>query len=315
MSIFGVDYAFKPHPTLAELADAGVHFVCRYLSHDTAKNITSSELKSLLAGKFEVCLNWESTGTDSGHANGVADAHSANAMAKALGRATAPIIFSMDFDPNGREAEILAYMKGVVSVIGHARAGLYSGYAGIHAYFNDNIGKYGWQTYAWSNGKWDPRAQLQQYSNGHRIGGASVDYDRAETADFGQINPPAPTPWTPVQQGSTGIEVSHVQTRLNVWHAKPVVGVDGVFGPATTVAVKAFQTAHKLDVDGIVGPDTIAALNANPPTPTTNYTVHRGDTMTSIAAAHHVSLAALEAANPQIKNFNLIDFGETIHIP
>ena len=45
------------------------------------------------------------------------------------------------------------------------------------------------------------------------------------------------------------------------------------------------------------------------------YTVKSGDTLSKIASAHHVSLAALEKANPQIKNFNVIQVGEKIHLP
>jgi Putative peptidoglycan binding domain len=36
--------------------------------------------------------------------------------------------------------------------------------------------------------------------------------------------------------------------------------IDGVFGPHTIRAIKAFQTALKLEVDGLVGPKTRAAL-------------------------------------------------------
>ncbi|POB11428.1 LysM peptidoglycan-binding domain-containing protein [Sulfobacillus sp. hq2] len=45
------------------------------------------------------------------------------------------------------------------------------------------------------------------------------------------------------------------------------------------------------------------------------YTVQSGDTLSGIAAATGVSLAALEAANPQISNPNLIDVGQQITIP
>jgi spore coat assembly protein SafA len=44
-------------------------------------------------------------------------------------------------------------------------------------------------------------------------------------------------------------------------------------------------------------------------------TVHSGDTLSGIAAQHGVSLSALEAANPQISNPNLIYAGQTIHLP
>lgn len=46
-----------------------------------------------------------------------------------------------------------------------------------------------------------------------------------------------------------------------------------------------------------------------------NYTVRRGDTLSEIAANHGVSLAALEAANPQIRNFDLIYPDQKIHLP
>jgi peptidoglycan hydrolase-like protein with peptidoglycan-binding domain len=36
--------------------------------------------------------------------------------------------------------------------------------------------------------------------------------------------------------------------------------IDGVYGPATTAAVKAFQKANGLPVDGIVGPDTLTSI-------------------------------------------------------
>lgn len=46
-----------------------------------------------------------------------------------------------------------------------------------------------------------------------------------------------------------------------------------------------------------------------------SYTVARGDTLSSIARKLGVSLAALEQANPQIKNFNLIMPGQALNAP
>ncbi|MFT3839000.1 MAG: LysM peptidoglycan-binding domain-containing protein [Myxococcaceae bacterium] len=46
-----------------------------------------------------------------------------------------------------------------------------------------------------------------------------------------------------------------------------------------------------------------------------SYTVRSGDTLSAIASQHHVSLAALEKANPQIHNPNVIYVGEQINLP
>lgn len=45
------------------------------------------------------------------------------------------------------------------------------------------------------------------------------------------------------------------------------------------------------------------------------YLVKPGDTLSGIAASHGAKLAAVEVANPQIKNFNLIYPGQTIKLP
>ena len=45
------------------------------------------------------------------------------------------------------------------------------------------------------------------------------------------------------------------------------------------------------------------------------YVVQAGDTMSAIAKAHNLSLAALEAANPQVTNPNSISAGQVLNIP
>jgi len=45
------------------------------------------------------------------------------------------------------------------------------------------------------------------------------------------------------------------------------------------------------------------------------YLVQPGDTLSGIAASHSVSLAAVEAANAHISNFNMIFAGQTIELP
>jgi hypothetical protein len=64
-----------------------------------------------------------------------------------------------------------------------------------------------------------------------------------------------------IQQGSTGDDVRRAQRALDRAGFGPGA-VDGIFGPKTDAAVRAFQTARGLTVDGIVGPQTWAALPA-----------------------------------------------------
>lgn len=63
-------------------------------------------------------------------------------------------------------------------------------------------------------------------------------------------------------------DILAVQRRLNELGANPPLVEDGLIGPKTSAAVRAFQSANGLVVDGIVGPATTAALKltGTPPT-------------------------------------------------
>ncbi len=61
--------------------------------------------------------------------------------------------------------------------------------------------------------------------------------------------------------------------------------------------------------------DTPPAGNGDNPPRNGSVTVHRGDTLSKIAQENGVSLSALIAANPQIRNPNLIYAGQTVHLP
>lgn len=70
-----------------------------------------------------------------------------------------------------------------------------------------------------------------------------------------------------VRQGSTGPAVRAVQDQINFRNNKNgyTLNVDGIFGPKTAAAVRAFQRAMSVEVrgfavDGIVGPQTWQAL-------------------------------------------------------
>jgi len=65
-----------------------------------------------------------------------------------------------------------------------------------------------------------------------------------------------------LRQGATGGDVVYLQNRL-IAHGHSVTP-DGVFGPGTAAAVRAFQSARGLPADGVVGPMTWGQLDAAP---------------------------------------------------
>jgi len=66
------------------------------------------------------------------------------------------------------------------------------------------------------------------------------------------------SPWPVIQSGFNGHPVKTLQYLLRArGHS---VAVDGVFGPNTEAAVKAFQANKGLAADGIVGPTSWPAL-------------------------------------------------------
>jgi peptidoglycan hydrolase-like protein with peptidoglycan-binding domain len=70
-----------------------------------------------------------------------------------------------------------------------------------------------------------------------------------------------------LRRGSTGEAVRRLQRSLVLGKLLPNTGIDGIFGPATEQAVRAFQQAVGVGVDGIVGPQTWARLPEAPALP------------------------------------------------
>lgn len=60
-----------------------------------------------------------------------------------------------------------------------------------------------------------------------------------------------------IKKGSKGTDVKHLQKFLN-WCMKSGLKVDGICGPKTVKAIKAFQKRYGLKVDGIFGPKSKA---------------------------------------------------------
>lgn len=123
--------------------------------------------------------------------------------------------------------------------------------------------------------------------------------------------------------GSKGAHVKTLQTFLkscNLYKGE----LDSSFGPATLIALTAYQRAVGLTPDGYCGPLTWAKVDKGikPSTPkppasgtgSTVYTVKRGDTLSGIAQRYKTTTASLVKLNG-IKDANKISVGQKIKLP
>lgn len=191
--LFGVDYSFaRPDPKT--LAERNIKFAGRYLwkpKYDdgvrTNKGISIAEYNSLKANGIAPFFFYEEDATDpiQGFEEGVRQAKSAEAHRVREGLPALPIYFPVDYDaPDSAIPAIIEGLRGAATVVGIDRVGVYAKYSVVQAAFNAGVIKFACQTYAWSGGKWDPRAQLRQWSNGQY--GDTVDFQYAMAAEYGQ---------------------------------------------------------------------------------------------------------------------------------
>jgi hypothetical protein len=193
---FGVDYYSDVQYSPETLKQHDWSFTARYLSHQEGKALVPAEALLLSKGGIDLVVVFEDSATaiSGGFNAGEQNAQFALEQAIACGmKGSRPIYFAVDEDTTPEPTATFPYFEGVASVIGLARTGAYGGYSTISNLFNAKKITWGWQTYAWSNGRWDARAQLQQYQDGE-----VYDLDRAVAEDFGQWRagvykaPPAP---------------------------------------------------------------------------------------------------------------------------
>ena len=97
------------------------------------------------------------------------------------------------------------------------------------------------------------------------------------------------SPWSTVSSGQTSDRVASIQHLLR-HHGHPVT-VDGVFGPATEVAVRAVQAAAGLAADGVVGPLTWPVLVVQ---------VGLGDTGEAVRAVQRLGLPRFPGDEPLV---------------
>jgi len=190
----GCDYSFsRPDPTC--LAAAGKRFVMRYVGHDPrgGKDLTRAEADALIGVGLKI-VTIHQPGPASrrllgGYDWGYADARDAHGQATGAGMPEwGPIMFSLDTDPAGLTtrdwANVKAYLIGAGSVLGNTRVGLYGGFEAIER-MCPVPAWWGFQTSAWSAGRWSPLAQIQQYRFNVGLCGGTVDLDRSTDPNYG----------------------------------------------------------------------------------------------------------------------------------
>ncbi|MTI61154.1 MAG: LysM peptidoglycan-binding domain-containing protein [Firmicutes bacterium] len=109
--------------------------------------------------------------------------------------------------------------------------------------------------------------------------------------------------------GDRGTGVKEVQQYL--FNLGYDVSVDGIYGNQTKIIVKDFQYNNGLKVDGVVGDNTFKLLKEV--CKNINYTVKKGDTLSTIAVNYNVSIADIKRIN-NLKS-DLITINQELIIP
>jgi hypothetical protein len=213
-----IDYAMRQIPA-QDIRAAGHAGVINYVSTSRpgssfgAKPITLPYAKSLTASGLVIVSNYQygkPGGTapsdfTRGYAGGVVDARTAWQLHTAAGGGqSAPVFFSVDDDIDREtwNTVVLQWFRGINSVIGVQRTGIYGGIKACQWAAADGvIGRsrspghvWAWQTRSWSGGQIYPAAVLYQRivataSNpGPVVGGIEVDVNDVLAQDCGQWN-------------------------------------------------------------------------------------------------------------------------------
>lgn len=183
----GCDYSFA-RPSATALKAMGASFACRYLSDDPSKNLSAGEARELVSAGIAVVSNWETTATRAadGYGAGAADAGQAESQHLACGGpADRPIYFSVDYDAG---SEVVPYFRGVSSVLGAGRVGVYGSVHVCELVAQAGAAKWFWRTQStgWRGGAASTWLWFHILQTGESALGGQVDLDEATMADFGQ---------------------------------------------------------------------------------------------------------------------------------
>jgi hypothetical protein len=204
MTIEGVDYSeSRPSPT--GLVKVGKEFVGRYVGAGFGPKLLDTDEAHALtdAGLMIVSLV---EGADpmeplQGFGKGQEHGRLATEWHHGHGFPTPPVFyFAVDFDVQPEQwPTVQQYLQGAASIVGIDHTGIYGGLNAVEWAHLDDLARWFFQTFAWSNGQWFNGNQLEQYRNDVSLVGGTVDLDRAPTPWYGgwnmstQAQPPAAT--------------------------------------------------------------------------------------------------------------------------
>lgn len=189
MVISGCDYSFtRPDPVT--LAAGGYRFAGRYVGPGTSgKHLTRGEAETLNRHglKCVTLAEADEKGALGGLRAGKLHAASASLGAQSAGAPpNAPIFFAVDFQPTKAQLPIVGeYFRGVATVLHKDRIGAYGSFEVMAYLYSKDLIEWGFQTYAWSHGRWHPWAMLRQVHNHVEVGGGVIDQCQAMADSYG----------------------------------------------------------------------------------------------------------------------------------
>lgn len=287
-------------PMLDKFIKNGVKIFGRYLPTSNWKGLTTDEVKLITQYGGKIFSIYEDNATHLGYfteTQGKHDGEDAEQMALNIGQPKGtPIYFTVDFDVQPNDfPTILKYFQTIK--MQHYK---------VRAYGHDRIIDYlvkhgaidkGYQTYAWSYGRQSKHAVIYQYSNGERMAGIPVDYDKVN--------------------GDTG-----------AWHydkpevKKPEIKKESLVdyrikkGDNLTKLAKEYNTTvdYLVKVNHIKNPNLIVTghtIKVPGESKHNVYIVKKDDNLTKIAKDFNTTVDRLVKLN-NIKNKNLIYTGQKI---
>lgn len=192
-----------------QIKSLGYQGVMRYISPAretwmTAKPVTRAEVEDYAKHHLGVGFVWQYGGAHNpdalrGFAGGVEDAKKAQAKCSELGRPAHPVFFAVDFDCTLDQWNntVSKYFKGVASILGRQRIGVYGSSRviswakedGLIARVNDNGRVLGWVTRSWNPEGYEHEAVLYQGIHNTNVNGVNVDINEVLDDRWGHQPP------------------------------------------------------------------------------------------------------------------------------